>query len=82
MNFIGMGSLQKKMQTYIEQHQLGESFKILGSMLTEEVQRHMDVADISLFTSDRREGWGTVVNEVMVGGCAVVASSAAEVVKV
>lgn len=77
MNFIGMGPLQEKMQSYIDEHQLRESVKILGSMPTEEVQKHMDAADISLFTSDRREGWGAVVNEAMVGGCAVVASSAA-----
>ena len=30
-----------------------------------------------LFTSDRQEGWGAVVNEAMNSGCAVVASHAA-----
>ncbi len=77
MIFIGMGPMQKKMQEYIDKNHLNENVKILGSMPTEEVQKHMDNADIALFTSDRREGWGAVVNEAMVGGCAVVASDAA-----
>lgn len=77
MKFIGMGPMQEQMQSYIDSNNLGDNVKILGSMPTEEVQKHMDNADIALFTSDRREGWGAVVNEAMVGGCAVVASSAA-----
>lgn len=77
MNFIGMGPMQEQMQNYIDSNNLNENVKILGSMPTEEVQKHMDNADIALFTSDRREGWGAVVNEAMVGGCAVVASDAA-----
>lgn len=77
MNFIGMGPMQEEMQKFIDENKLNDNVKILGSMPTEEVQKHMDNADISLFTSDRREGWGAVVNEAMVGGCAVVASDAA-----
>ena len=33
--------------------------------------------DIFLFTSDRHEGWGAVVNEAMSNGCIVVSSDAA-----
>ena len=77
MFFIGMGPMQEQMQKYIDRNNLSENVKIYGSMPTEEVQKHMDNADIALFTSDRREGWGAVVNEAMVGGCAVVASDAA-----
>lgn len=77
MNFIGMGPMQEEMQEFINKNNLAENVKILGSMPTKEVQKNMDNADISLFTSDKREGWGAVVNEAMVGGCAVVASDAA-----
>ncbi len=77
MNFIGMGPMQEEMQAFIDENGLCDNVKILGSMPTEEVQKNMDNADISLFTSDKREGWGAVVNEAMVGGCAVVASDAA-----
>jgi glycosyltransferase involved in cell wall biosynthesis len=37
----------------------------------------MEEAGIYLFTSDRQEGWGAVLNEAMASGCAVVASDAA-----
>lgn len=77
MEFIGMGPEEKTMQKYIDENKLDENVKILGSMPTEKVQEHMAMADISMFTSDRREGWGAVVNEAMIGGCAVVASAAA-----
>jgi glycosyltransferase involved in cell wall biosynthesis len=33
----------------------------------------MEDADIYLATSDRKEGWGAVINEAMNSGCAVVA---------
>ena len=34
----------------------------------------MEEADIFLMTSDRREGWGAVINESMNSGCAVIAN--------
>ena len=36
----------------------------------------MEKSAIYLFTSDRQEGWGAVLNEAMNSGCAVVANSA------
>ena len=36
----------------------------------------MEAASIFLFTSDRNEGWGAVLNESMNSGCAVVACDA------
>ena len=33
----------------------------------------MEESEIYLVTSDRKEGWGAVVNEAMNSGCAVVA---------
>ena len=36
----------------------------------------MEQTNIYLFTSDRNEGWGAVLNESMNSGCAVVASHA------
>ncbi|MDD4509913.1 MAG: glycosyltransferase family 4 protein, partial [Oscillospiraceae bacterium] len=40
-----------------------------------DVRKYMDTSDIFLFTSNRKEGWGAVVNEAMSSGCAIVASS-------
>ena len=36
----------------------------------------MEKSEIYLFTSDRQEGWGAVLNESMNSACAVVANSA------
>lgn len=47
---------------------------ILGPLKNEEVCRLYENTDIFLFTSDRNEGWGAVLNEAMSRGCAVVAS--------
>ena len=46
-------------------------------MPPEQVRTYMEEAVIYLFTSDRQEGWGAVLNEAMASGCAVVASDAA-----
>ena len=47
---------------------------MLGSMPPEKVRNYMEESEIYLFTSDRGEGWGVVLNEAMNSGCAVVAS--------
>ena len=45
-------------------------------MTPEKIRDYMEKSSIYLFTSDRQEGWGAVLNEAMNSGCAVVASSA------
>ena len=39
-----------------------------------DVRKKMEESDIYFMTSDRKEGWGAVVNEAMNAGCVVVAS--------
>ena len=46
-------------------------------MPTERVREYMESADIYVFNSDFREGWGAVVNEAMNSACTVLASHAA-----
>ena len=45
-----------------------------GNRPNEEILKEMRKHDIFLFTSDRNEGWGAVLNEAMSNGCAVVGS--------
>ena len=45
-----------------------------GNVSNYEIRQAMRNHDIFLFTSDRNEGWGAVLNEAMSNGCAVVAS--------
>lgn len=76
LNFIGTGPLEDKMQQLIMQYGLNDCVRILGSMKPSEVRQQMEKSGIYLFTSDRQEGWGAVLNESMNSGCAVVASHA------
>ena len=76
LDFIGAGQLETQLQTMIAEKGLEGRVRLLGTMSPEQVREHMEAADIYLFTSDRNEGWGAVLNESMNSGCAVVASHA------
>lgn len=70
---IGAGKLEKRLKKRIRKENIEEYVSILGSMSPERVRTYMEEADIFLFTSDRQEGWGAVLNESMGSACAVVA---------
>ena len=76
LSIIGNGELENHLQKMIIKNELSDYVNMLGSMSSEEVRKHMEKADIYLFTSDFNEGWGAVLNESMNSGCAVVASHA------
>lgn len=48
--------------------------KFCGNRPNNEILSEMSKHDIFLFTSDKNEGWGAVLNEAMSCGCAVVGS--------
>lgn len=70
---IGSGDLEGRIKSLIEKKGLNDCVDFLGAMPPERVRTEMESSDIFLFTSDRREGWGAVLNESMNSGCAVVA---------
>lgn len=76
MNMIGNGVQEEIIGKMIEKENLSQHVKLLGSMKPEEVREYMEQSEIYLFTSDRNEGWGAVLNESMNSGCAVVACRA------
>ena len=76
LSLIGDGVLKESLETMVNNKGLSDCVRLLGSKTTEEVRRYMEEASIFLFTSDRNEGWGAVLNEAMNSGCAVVASHA------
>lgn len=76
MKLIGTGLLEKRLKEMIKNLDLTDCVHMLGAMKPEEVRTHMEHAQIFLFTSDRGEGWGAVLNESMNSACAVVASHA------
>lgn len=76
LNFIGTGEMEDQLKIRAAEASLDGYVTFLGSMKPSQVRSHMEQAGIYLFTSDRQEGWGAVLNESMNSGCAVVASHA------
>lgn len=76
LNIIGNGAMEEELNVLIRAKGLSDCVKMLGAMSPEKVRDYMEHSDIFLFTSDRNEGWGAVLNESMNSGCAVVASHA------
>lgn len=76
LNMIGSGELEESMRRLIVEAGVEDCVHMLGSMKPADVRAHMEEAQIFLFTSDRGEGWGAVLNESMNSGCAVVADRA------
>lgn len=76
MNIIGTGELEGKVLRMIEEYKLNDCVNMLGAMKPQEVRLYMEQADVFMFTSGRMEGWGAVLAESMVSGCAVIADSA------
>ena len=76
MRLIGGGEWEEKIRNMICELGLDDCVQMLGVMKPEQVRKHMEQSQIYLFTSDRNEGWGAVLNESMNSACAVVASDA------
>lgn len=74
---VGGGEQEAQIQEEIDKKELQDVVHLRGFLKPEEVRGEMEQADIFLFTSDYREGWGAVLNEAMNSGCAVVANVAA-----
>lgn len=76
MDMVGEGVMQSFLQEQIVSLGLTEEVQLLGAMPPQQVREKMERASVFLFTSDRGEGWGAVLNEAMNSGCAIVASHA------
>lgn len=77
LDVVGNGPQEEPLRRQVEQAGLQDCVHLLGALPTPEVRTRMEKETIFLFTSDRQEGWGAVLNEAMNSGCAVVASHAA-----
>ena len=76
ITMIGNGICRNEMVETIERAGLTDIISMEDFMPPDEIRKKMERADIFLFTSDYKEGWGAVLNEAMNSGCAVVASHA------
>lgn len=75
LDIIGTGELETKLKQMVTDYNLKEYVKFLGPMSPEKVIENMEKSNVFLFTSDREEGWGAILNESMSSGCAVVANT-------
>lgn len=66
--------LWKEINEQVQKENLGDYVILTGGIPNTEVLERMRQSHIFLFTSDRGEGWGAVLNEAMSAGCACVAS--------
>ncbi|MBP3737002.1 MAG: glycosyltransferase family 4 protein [Lachnospiraceae bacterium] len=77
LDMIGGGELEEIMRAKAAADGLADIVTFHGAKTPEEVRNIMETADIFLFPSNHLEGWGTVINEAMNSGCAVIAGAAA-----
>ena len=73
LNVIGIGDMQNRISAMIQAKGLQDHVQMLGAMPPEKVREYMEQSEIYLFTSDKQEGWGAVLNESLNSACAVVA---------
>ncbi len=73
ITMMGDGPLWETISLQIETKALQDCITLTGSRKPNEVREAMEKAAIFLMTSDRKEGWGAVMNEAMNSGCAVIA---------
>lgn len=76
ISMIGNGPLLNQTMAEVIREGLEKEIHVLGAMSPEEVRIHMENAQIHIFTSDRNEGWGAVLNESMNSCCVPIANRA------
>jgi glycosyltransferase involved in cell wall biosynthesis len=76
IEMAGEGILINKMKLLAKSLNVIDKITFLGILANDKVMDKMKESHVFLFTSDRNEGWGAVLNEAMSNGCTVVASHA------
>lgn len=75
IDMYGSGEEFDNIQKMVADLRVEDVVKLRGNLPNEQILQQMKQHEIFLFTSDRNEGWGAVLNEAMSSGCAVVASN-------
>lgn len=69
---VGSGIKQTFLEQQIKKNNLQNHVKLIGNVSANNVRKYMDEANIFMFNSDKREGWGAVVPESMNSACALI----------
>lgn len=76
VDIYGDGPCKQALQHLIDSKDLSDIISLRGNISNKDVLDEMRKSEIFVFTSDRKEGWGAVVNEAMSSGCCIVGSDA------
>lgn len=76
LSILGDGPEKAHIEEMVRKKGLCDSVELLGECSPEMVAQYMQRSAILYFSSDKREGWGAVVNEALRYGCWVIASDA------
>ena len=76
LTMVGGGEMEEDLKMLVAQEGLADVVHFTGFQKPAAVRALMEQADVYLFTSDYKEGWGAVLNEAMNSGCAVVVNCA------
>lgn len=74
LTMVGNGVLKKSIEELISEKEMQNQIKLIDCLTPDQVREQMINSSIHVFTSDRNEGWGAVLNESMNSCCAVLAS--------
>lgn len=74
LDYYGSGTEEKSTIELAKRLNLCDCVSFYGNMSNDKIIEAMKQHDVLLFTSNRFEGWGAVVNEAMANGCAVVSA--------
>lgn len=74
ITMIGTGEMFDNILKEVRRLGLEDYCSLIGAKKPKEVREYMRMADIFVSTSDRKEGWGAVVNEAMNSGCVTLAT--------
>lgn len=76
LDMYGEGEYKFAAEKLVYKLGLHNEVSFLGNVTNDELMEAMRLHDIFLFTSDKNEGWGAVVNESMSNGCSIIAGDA------
>lgn len=75
IDMFGSGEQEAKIKQLIQELDVADVVVLRGNLPNKEILNEMRNHHIFLFTSDRNEGWGAVLNEAMSSGCTVMSSN-------
>ena len=76
LSIVGTGSLFNVLESQIKSKGLLNCVTMHGAIPPTEVRKLMEESTHFIFTSDKREGWGAVLNEALNSACVVYANDA------